>query len=289
VNETKKAVKEVGKASQSYMGAIAHSGIGRAGYMIGSAVAKTANRSALVVAEYAVEASGTSENRLPTPLRNWVKGKKTADEAKRRAQMRVQEAKDARRLEALKADLMAGGRIMDTPLGSLPSNPSAAGTQCNLPKANALQDIPSNKERHRKAGGPVKSMSVDGVSLGHRKSHETSNAITINRPRRESAAAKMSTSIGNSPGWGSPFDTTHPFHVGDSPYSDNHNSFKGYFATYNQERSSRQHRSDPCGSRVAPPQASGSGTQSEVVEGFEEVLVEYEGEDLDAEKNVRDN
>jgi hypothetical protein len=62
---------EIGSASKTFGKAVAKSGIADAGWSIGGALAKTANRGALLAADYAIKRSGANQNNLPGPLRNW--------------------------------------------------------------------------------------------------------------------------------------------------------------------------------------------------------------------------
>ncbi|KAF2871867.1 hypothetical protein BDV95DRAFT_606439 [Massariosphaeria phaeospora] len=96
-HHTAAALVEVGAATKSYGNAIAKSGITKAGWSIGGALAKTANQGALVAANYAVNATVTNQQLLPSRIKNWLKGKEKLDEAKRRAED-AEKARMARRL-----------------------------------------------------------------------------------------------------------------------------------------------------------------------------------------------
>lgn len=87
------------------------SGITKAGWSIVGALASTTNRSALLVANYAVEASGVDCNRLPGPLSNWLKRKEVSDEAKRQAE----EAEYVRPQRRLKTKLIASDEVRHAP------------------------------------------------------------------------------------------------------------------------------------------------------------------------------
>ncbi|KAF2007046.1 hypothetical protein P154DRAFT_569746 [Amniculicola lignicola CBS 123094] len=84
--DTSVAASQVSRATGSYYNSIKSSGVAKAGWSIGGALANTANRSALSVAHFAMNTSGAGSSRLPRPVQTWMRGKEKIDEAKRRAE-----------------------------------------------------------------------------------------------------------------------------------------------------------------------------------------------------------
>jgi hypothetical protein len=82
---TTTAFSSVTVSTSSYLHSLTHSGVAKAGVPIGAVLAATANRTALGVASRAVGSVGMEE-RLPTGVRSWLKGKEELDEQRRRAE-----------------------------------------------------------------------------------------------------------------------------------------------------------------------------------------------------------
>lgn len=66
----------------SYAAALSQSGIGKAGWSIGSALASSANKGALSVAGWGMERSGADTARLPASVKKWLGKKEKLDEAR---------------------------------------------------------------------------------------------------------------------------------------------------------------------------------------------------------------
>ncbi|CAO2648094.1 Nn.00g090160.m01.CDS01 [Neocucurbitaria sp. VM-36] len=75
LNDTSNALTQVTAASTSYATALSQSGMGKAGWSIGSALASSAKKSALSVAEWGLEKSGKDVEELPAPVRKWLGGR----------------------------------------------------------------------------------------------------------------------------------------------------------------------------------------------------------------------
>jgi hypothetical protein len=100
----------------------------------------------LTAAKYVVDASGTPQNRLPTPIRNWLKGKDKIDEAKKRAQ----EAEKARQQRKIKAILLESGQVVEAETRSAPmSIPSSGpGPMANIAETpDSLSDFDLDQMR----------------------------------------------------------------------------------------------------------------------------------------------
>ncbi|OAL49705.1 hypothetical protein IQ07DRAFT_654228 [Pyrenochaeta sp. DS3sAY3a] len=85
LTESSQAFAKVSTASKSYASALSHSGLEKAGRSIGSALASTANKSALSVAEWTIDHTGLTMNELPRPVQGWLEKKRRKDDARRRA------------------------------------------------------------------------------------------------------------------------------------------------------------------------------------------------------------
>lgn len=102
--ETARALSDVKDASQVYISAIANSNITRAGLAISGAIATTANRSAFLMVNKTLEASGQDESKLPRKFMDWIKTKRNIDEAKQKAATAKKERKESRVLAAAIAE-----------------------------------------------------------------------------------------------------------------------------------------------------------------------------------------
>ncbi|KAF2731777.1 hypothetical protein EJ04DRAFT_554512 [Polyplosphaeria fusca] len=115
------AATQVGKASKAWYKSVAGSGVAKAGWSIGGALAATANRGALTAVSYAVDATGADKQRLPGPVKSWLKGKEKMDEAK----IRAKEAEERRLERKYKHKLIESGEVVD----ALSRVPSHAGSR----------------------------------------------------------------------------------------------------------------------------------------------------------------
>ncbi|EAT84708.2 hypothetical protein HBH56_047840 [Parastagonospora nodorum] len=95
-NDTTTALTQIGSATASYASALTRSGIGKAGWSVGAALASTANRRALSLVDWAAGRTGTGEDNLPRPIGRWLKGGRKTKEERRRAERKKKE-KEARR------------------------------------------------------------------------------------------------------------------------------------------------------------------------------------------------
>ncbi|KAF2644944.1 hypothetical protein P280DRAFT_514405 [Massarina eburnea CBS 473.64] len=78
------ALTSLTTATITFGQAVATSGIAEASWSISGALAATANRGALVAADYAVRKAGADKDALPGVVRNWLRAKERRDEAGRR-------------------------------------------------------------------------------------------------------------------------------------------------------------------------------------------------------------
>jgi hypothetical protein len=88
LHDTSAALSSVGAATSSYASALTRSGIGKAGWSIGSALASTANRNALNVLDWAADRTGTVADQLPRPVGRWLKSGRERKREVRRARER---------------------------------------------------------------------------------------------------------------------------------------------------------------------------------------------------------
>ncbi|KAH5007174.1 hypothetical protein HBI70_053270 [Parastagonospora nodorum] len=95
-NDTTTALTQVGSATASYASALTRSGIGKAGWSVGAALASTANRRAFSLVDWAADRTGTGADNLPRPIGRWLKGGRKTKEERRRAERKRKE-KEARR------------------------------------------------------------------------------------------------------------------------------------------------------------------------------------------------
>ncbi|KAF1842178.1 uncharacterized protein K460DRAFT_409596 [Cucurbitaria berberidis CBS 394.84] len=96
LHETTSALSQVGVASKSYATALSHSGVGKAGWSIGSALASSANKGALSLATWAVDKVGADTAQLPSPLTTWLGKQDRLNEARGRAKQ-AEERRRARK------------------------------------------------------------------------------------------------------------------------------------------------------------------------------------------------
>ncbi|KAF2712499.1 hypothetical protein K504DRAFT_452679 [Pleomassaria siparia CBS 279.74] len=122
-HNTSEALREVTTASSSYYRAIADSGLSKAGWSIGGALAATANRSALSVASLAVNAAGAND-KLPRGMRSWLQGKEKLDDAKRKAE----EAERMRVVRKARMDLLERSGLIEVEPGVY-INPNISGSR----------------------------------------------------------------------------------------------------------------------------------------------------------------
>lgn len=117
---------------------------------VGGALAKSANLGALSIANYAVEASGTNQQKLPGVVKNWLNSKKEHDEARERAQ----DAERARVVRKLKMELLASGDVVQVPSRYSSRASSRLPRQLELVRehsADNLDDMPLNRFRDSNA------------------------------------------------------------------------------------------------------------------------------------------
>jgi hypothetical protein len=95
-HDTSLALSSVSTATASYATALTHSGVAKAGWSIGSALASSANRSALSIAAWAVDRTGTGTDQLPGLIGGWVRNGKERAEEIRRAEQRRRARRDGR-------------------------------------------------------------------------------------------------------------------------------------------------------------------------------------------------
>lgn len=104
LHDTTLALTSVTVATTSYASALTHSGIAKAGWSIGSALASSANSHALKVAAWAVDRTGTGTDQLPRPIRGWLTKGREMEDLRRLAEQRRRARRDGR------------GRMMSEPL-----------------------------------------------------------------------------------------------------------------------------------------------------------------------------
>jgi hypothetical protein len=154
-HDAAKAAMEISKASKSYINAVKGSGVTKAGRSIGAAFASTANRHALSVAKYAVDATGT-QGKLPGPLSEWLKGKDKMEEAKKRAK----EAEKLRIQRKYKAELIASGQVVENPNSPLLTS-SGPPSQITSPAASLTQSADMLVDR------PLQALVDDNAQRGY--------------------------------------------------------------------------------------------------------------------------
>lgn len=93
LHDTTTALTQVGSATASYASALTRSGIGRAGWSVGAALASTANRRALSLVDWAADRTGTGADNLPRPIGSWLKGGRKTKEDRQRAKRKRKEKK----------------------------------------------------------------------------------------------------------------------------------------------------------------------------------------------------
>ncbi|KAL6711247.1 hypothetical protein ACN47E_005778 [Coniothyrium glycines] len=74
-HDTATAVAQVGSASKSYVSALTKSGIGKAGWSIGSALLTSTGKGASSLTGWAFNRAGIMPNDLPGPMRSWLQRK----------------------------------------------------------------------------------------------------------------------------------------------------------------------------------------------------------------------
>jgi hypothetical protein len=109
IHDTTSALTQVGSATTSYATALTHSGIGKAGWSVGAAIAYTANKRALSLVDWATDHTGTGADQLPRPIAGWLKSGKEKAKERRRAELRKKE-RQARRA---RGERSPDGRIAD--------------------------------------------------------------------------------------------------------------------------------------------------------------------------------
>jgi hypothetical protein len=97
LHDTSLALSSVSTATASYATALTHSGVVKAGWSIGSALASSANKSALSIAAWAVDRTGTGTDQLPGLIGGWVSNGKERTEEIRRAEQRRRARRDGGR------------------------------------------------------------------------------------------------------------------------------------------------------------------------------------------------
>ncbi|PSN72038.1 hypothetical protein BS50DRAFT_657816 [Corynespora cassiicola Philippines] len=149
-NETGAALREVTKASKSYYSAIAKSGITKAGWTIGGALAKSVNYGAATAASYAVSKTGTDARKLPSGVQSWLRWKDKSDEKKRRA-AEIAKTRTARRY---RRQLEVAGRQSG---GSSVKGSSAGSSRPTSPGRATAREVGSSP----RGRGPRHLRSVD--------------------------------------------------------------------------------------------------------------------------------
>jgi hypothetical protein len=91
IHDTTSALTQVGSATASYATALMQSGIGKAGWSVGTALASTANKHALSLVDWATDHTGTGADQLPQPIAGWLKSGKEKAGERRRAERRKKE------------------------------------------------------------------------------------------------------------------------------------------------------------------------------------------------------
>jgi hypothetical protein len=141
IHDTTTAVKQVGSATALYASAISKSGIGKAGWSVGAALASTMNKRALSLADWAADRTGTGADNLPRPIAGWLKGGRQAKEDRRRAERKRKE-KEARKARGESSPVVSddefGSRLFEDQEGSFTlgtSETNSAGEFVSAPRA----------------------------------------------------------------------------------------------------------------------------------------------------------
>tara|TARA_R110002003_G_scaffold121_21_gene10821 strand:- start:9213 stop:9815 length:603 start_codon:yes stop_codon:yes gene_type:complete len=107
LHDTSAALTQVSSATASYASALTHSGIGKAGWSVGTAAFSSANKGALSLVSWAADHTGTGVDQLPRPVGKWLKGGRRKIEEQRRAEQKIVERR--RRRESGRQDLQPFG------------------------------------------------------------------------------------------------------------------------------------------------------------------------------------
>ncbi|KAL5115747.1 hypothetical protein ACEQ8H_006355 [Pleosporales sp. CAS-2024a] len=98
LQDTTNALAHIRTATASYATALTASGIGKAGWSVGSALASTANRRALSLVNWAADRTGTGTDALPRAVAEWLKGGRRSKDEHQRAERKAMENKEPTRV-----------------------------------------------------------------------------------------------------------------------------------------------------------------------------------------------